>query len=263
MRSRGLLVPARVLFWACLLVWQPARAAQDQVTIFAAASTQPALTAIAERLDQAGDDGPELRLVFAATSTLAKQIAAGAPADLFLAANESWMDYLAKRDLLAPGGRVDLLGNRLALVAPANGAHPPTIDWNAPADLLALGRLALGDPDHVPAGIYAKAALEALGLWPKLAPTTARAADVRAALALVERAEVGAAIVYQSDAIGRPAVVTLGLVPASLHPPIRYPLAIIVGRDTPAVRRVYDFLQGPEATAVFTEAGFQARPDSG
>ena len=255
MRSGGLLILALLLFW------QPARAASDQVTIFAAASTQPALAAIAERFAQAGGDEPDLRLVFAATSTLAKQIAAGAPADLFLAANESWMDYLATRDLLTSGSRVDLLGNRLALIAPAKSAQAAqtqAIDWSAPDGLLALGRLALGDPDHVPAGIYAKAALVALGLWPALAPSSARTADVRAALVLVERAEVGAAIVYRSDATGRPAVVTLGLVPASLHPPIRYPLAIVVGRDSPAARRVYDFLLGPEAAAVFAAAGFQA-----
>ncbi|MEM7225511.1 MAG: molybdate ABC transporter substrate-binding protein [Pseudomonadota bacterium] len=254
---RGLLI-------LTLLLWGPTAAAgQQQVTIFAAASTQPALSKLAERFEQGEDEEIGLRLVFAATSTLAKQIAAGAPADLFLAASEDWMDYLARRDLLAPGSRRNLLGNRLALIAPANGAAAPPFDWSRPQSLLALGRLALGDPDHVPAGIYAKAALETLGVWPDLAPSSARTANVRAALALVERKEVGAAIVYRSDAQGRGDVVTLGLVPSQLHPPIRYPLAIVAGRDSAAVRRAYDFLSGPKARAVFAEAGFQPLANGG
>ena len=144
---------------------------------------------------------------------------------------------------------------------------PPALDWSDPkpgfAALLRNRRLALGDPDHVPAGIYAKAALQAIGLWQDLASSVARTANVRAALALIERGEAGLAMVYRSDTIGRPRLELLDLVPDGLHPPIIYPLAIVRDRDRPAVRVVYDFLRGPEALQLFADAGFLAGDGTG
>ena len=235
----------------------------EQVTFFAAASTTDAINAITARyaaIVRADEDaGSVVRPVFAASSTLAKQIAQGAPAQLFLSASQDWMDYLEHRLAIDPASRVDLLGNRLVLVTPADSLLTLTIAPGFPlARALDGGRLAIGDPAHVPAGMYAKAALEALGIWPEVAGKTARTANVRAALALVERGEAAAGIVYRSDlTIGR-RVRPAGTFPETTHPLISYPLAKIAGPSSPAAERFYRFLLGPEARAIFQAHGFRS-----
>lgn len=243
----------------------------EEVTIFAAASTTGALNEVVQAFEaqafKARADGPAkpavVRAVFAASSTLAKQITQGAPADLFLSASAAWMDYLEKRAALDPASRVSLLSNRLALIAPT--ASDLQLNLKAGAaliDALGDGRLAMGDPDHVPAGIYGKAALSSLGLWNEIAKRTARAANVRAALAMVERGEAAAGIVYRSDALGRDSVRVIDLFPADSHPEIAYPLAVVQGRGSAAVQDFARFLKSEAALAIFRRHGF-ATPAGG
>ena len=238
-----------------------------EVTVFAAASTSGALEDVAGRYMAAG--GGRVRTVFAASSTLAKQIAQGAPADLFLSANPAWMDYLAERGAVDPESRVDLLGNRLVLIVPRNGTgtstDPGEVDSAWLADLV-LGKgsngkpFVIADPGHVPAGLYAKAALDALGLWQKIAGRAVRTADVRAALALVDRGEAAAGIVYATDAAISSRVRIAGHFPPTSHPPIVYPLAVIAGRGSAAAARFYDHLLSAEAAEVFRAHGFLVPP---
>ena len=238
-----------------LLLCFQARAETETVTIFAAASTTDAVTEIAQLLT--AETGVTLRPVFAASSTLARQIVQGAPAELYLSANPRWMDYLAAQDLIEPASRVDLLSNTLVLIAPLDS--DAEVEIAAGFDLAGLlnGRpLALADPDHVPAGIYAKAALSHLGLWPQAAGRTVHAANVRAALALVDRGEAAAGIVYATDAAIAREIRVLDRFPVESHPPIRYPLAIVAGRRSAEVEAVYAFLQGPEAAERFRARGF-------
>ncbi|WP_193370472.1 molybdate ABC transporter substrate-binding protein [Pelagibius marinus] len=241
----------------------PAGAAEDDkpVTLFAAASATDAVNEIAEAY--AARTGGSIRPVVAASSTLARQISQGAPADLFLSANAKWMDHLAGLQLLQDGSRLPLLSNRLVLIAPADSQLrlrlSPELDL---ARLLGNGRLAIGDPNHVPAGIYAREALRNLGLWEQVAAKLAQASNVRAALALVDRGEAVAGIVYETDAAISPRVRIVDSFPLAASPKIVYPLAIVAGRDRPEVRRVYEFLQSAEATAIFSKHGF-TRPALG
>jgi molybdate transport system substrate-binding protein len=242
-------------------------AATEEVTVFAAASTAAALEAVIERYASgpgAGRTGGRVRPVFAASSTLALQIEQGAPADLYLSASVDWMDYLEARKAIDPASRVDLLGNRLVLITPAE--RPLELD-PAPgfplAEALGEGRLAIGDPGHVPAGLYAKAALDSLGVWSAVADKTARAADVRGALALVDRGEAAAGIVYQSDLKLATRVAVAAVFPSGLHPPITYPLALVAGRRSPEAERFYRFLQQPEAVAIFRAYGFPGPGQAG
>ena len=253
------------LFLALSLFGGSASAAADDdgrpVTLFAAASATDAVNEIAEAY--AARTGGSIRPVVAASSTLARQIAQGAPADLFLSANVKWMDHLAGQGAVLPDSQVPLLSNRLVLIAPADS--PLRLRLSPDLDLAALlgdGRLALGDPNHVPAGIYARQALEALGLWDQVADKLAQASNVRAALALVDRGEAVAGIVYETDAAISPRVRIVDSFPAGVTPKIVYPLAIIAGHDRPAVRAVYDFLRSEEATLIFSKHGF-TRPAFG
>jgi len=228
------------------------------LTVFAAASLTEAISDAAARYEAAG--GRKLRLAFAASSTLARQIEAGADAALYLSADETWMDYLAARGLVVTSTRRPLLGNRLALVVGAG--NPQTLDLSRPFDLSALlrgGRLAMGDPAHVPAGRYAREALTNLGLWESARTRLAAAESVRAALALVERGEVEAAVVYETDARASTKVRVAGLFPATLHSPIVYAVAIVSGHDSPAARAAYEYVIGPDAARVFRARGFQTR----
>ena len=198
---------------------------------------------------------------FASSSTLAKQIESGAPADVYLSANKKWMDYLEERKMIDPTTRFDLLSNRIVLVVPADSnikriaiaAHFEL------AKLLGDGHLAMGDPDHVPAGMYGKRALEKLGVWETVKGKVARAKDVRAALALVERGEVPLGEVYATDASISNKVRVVGVFPEDSHPQIVYPVALVAGRDTPVARRFLTFLKGSEARAVFEKYGFKVR----
>ncbi|MFQ5775973.1 MAG: molybdate ABC transporter substrate-binding protein [Kiloniellaceae bacterium] len=231
--------------------------AERPVTVFAAASTANAVQAVAAAF--AAEGGGAVRTVFAASSTLAQQIARGAPADLFLSANNAWMDALARKGVIDPASRIDLLGNRLVLIAPRRSRLEVALAPGfALAAALGEGRLAMGDPGHVPAGIYAKAALERLGVWDELAPKAAFAGDARAALALVERGEAAAGIVYATDAAIGARVRVVATFPADGQGPIVYPLAVVAGRRSPAVEAFYRFLRGPRARAIFRAQGFIA-----
>lgn len=234
----------------CLLA--SAAGAGTSIHIFAAASTTDAVRAIAARYERGHDT--RVRVVVAASSTIAKQIAAGAPADIYLSANVAWMDWLEDRGEIVPASRTVLLRNRLVVVAPEGGR-----ELDALAELPAyLGdrRLAMGDPAHVPAGIYARDALRGLDLWSALKPRTAFASDVRAALELVAQREAAAGMVYATDARISDGVGVVAEVPQRHHAPIRYPVAIVDGRDRPAVRRVFRYLRGSEAAEIWREHGF-------
>ena len=205
------------------LILAPFQACAQTITVFAAASLTDAMKDISEIWVQAGHDAP--RLSFASSSTLARQIEQGAPVNVFASADEQWMDNLARYDLIAEDTRHDLLGNDLVLVVPAY--HPVQFDIGHGFDLPALlgsgGRLAIGDPAHVPAGIYAEQALRKLGLWDKVAAHLAPAPNVRSALLLVERGEAPAGIVYSTDAAASKAVAVAGVFPDSSHDPITLP----------------------------------------
>ena len=255
----------RLVLTAALAFALPA-AAQTPLTIFAAASLQDGLRALEADWRTAGH--PPLRLSFAASSALARQIEQGAPADLFMSADEPWIDYLAQRDLIAPGTRSSPLGNALVLVAPPGSGLAP-MGLSQGTDLVALlgqggagGRLATGDPAHVPAGRYAQAALEWMGQWQAMAPRLARADNVRAALLLVERGEAPLGIVYATDA--RAAQVrVIGTFPAESHPPVSYPFAITRrAAGNPQAAALLAFLTGPGAAPTWQRFGFAVRlPD--
>lgn len=242
----------------CLGLASSMALAAEPVMVFAAASTTNAVSDAVKAYEAEGKG--KAVASFASSSTLAKQIAHGAPAQVYLSANVKWMNYLADKKLLEPGTRVDLLGNRLVLIAPKGAkergpikAGMPLIQW------LGDGRLAVGDPDHVPAGIYAKQALKSLGLWEKAEPRLARAANVRAALALVERGEAPLGIVYSTDAAITPKVTVVGIFPEGSHKPIIYPLSLLKGEATSQAKAFWQFLQGDEAKGIFKKYGFSVR----
>jgi molybdate transport system substrate-binding protein len=223
--------------------------------MFAAASTRDAV------LEAIAAHGGDVVAAFAASSTLARQIESGAPAALFLSANAAWMDRLDTLGLLQAGSRQDRLGNRLALIAAPDAQVPQgPIEPNFPlADWLGDGRLALADPDHVPAGRYARAALESLGVWQAVGPSSVRAPHVRAALALIERGETPLGIVYESDVRVCPTCQVVGILPADSHPPIRYPLALVAGQAGEAARAFHAFLMSETAAGIFRRHGFAVR----
>jgi molybdate transport system substrate-binding protein len=246
---------ATVLFLVASLIASADAAARDTITVYAAASLTNALQDVdAGYTKQTGTPVTES---FASSSTLARQIEAGAPAQVFISADTKWMDYLAQKGLVA--NEVTFLGNELVLVAPADSPlRAQTIDrgtgW---LDLLGRdGRLAVGDPDHVPAGIYAMEALERLGAWDTVEPRLARAEDVRGALALVERGDAPLGIVYATDARVSAKVRIVGTFPAGSHSEIVYPAATVKGADSAAVRDYFKYLGGAAARATFARYGF-------
>lgn len=240
-----------------LLLLAPLQARAEALTVFAAASLTDAMKEIASLWVKAGHEAP--RLSFGASSTLATQIEQGAPVNVFASADEKWMDDLARHDLIATGTRKDLLGNDLVLVVPAD--HPAHVNIVAGFDLGALlgrdGRLATGDPAHVPVGIYAEQALRKLGLWETVGPRIAAAADVRSALLLVERGEAPAGIVYGTDAAVSKAVTVAGVFPESSHDPVTYPFAVTRAGDTQDARAFLAFLSSQAAREVWIRRGFR------
>ncbi|PHI30289.1 molybdate ABC transporter substrate-binding protein [Budvicia aquatica] len=230
--------------------------AAEKITVFAAASLTNALQEISA--DYQKKTGNEILSSFASSSTLARQIEQGAPADIFISADQQWMDYAVDKKAIEDKTRVTLLGNELVLVAPEQSAlKSVTIDKKTDwVSLLNGGRLAVGDPDHVPAGIYTKQALQYLDSWDLLASKMARSNNVRAALALVEREEAPLGIVYGSDAVASKKVKVVGVFPKDSHLPVEYPMAIIKGHSTPAVQAFTEYLATPEASAVFKRYGF-------
>lgn len=251
---------SRRVFWVilagCLLQARAVPAAADDrpLLVFAAASLTDAVTAVAAEFTEA--TGIAVRTSFAASSVLARQIEAGAPATVFFSADEQWMDYLLHRKLIVPGSRRDVLANQLVLIAPADSNARVAID-SGPELVHALdgARIVTGDPDSVPVGRYAKAALTGLGVWAQLEPRIIRAEDVRAALAFVARGEVTFGIVYRTDARIEKRVKLLGVFPQATYPPIRYPIAVTVGAGG-AARRFVDFVMSERAAVVFRHDGF-------
>jgi molybdate transport system substrate-binding protein len=232
-----------------------APATAQQLLLFAAASLQDALDAVVEEYQAQG--GGEVSASYASSSTLARQIEQGAPADIFISANPEWMDYLEERGLIREGSRADLLGNGLVLVAPRDSGT--TVEIAPGFDLLGAldgGLLAMGDPDHVPAGTYGRAALESLGAWDAVAPHVARADNVRAALALVARGEAPLGVVYSSDAAADDTVKVIDDFPQESVPEIVYPIAIIADSEHAEAAALVEILQSETAAAIFERFGF-------
>lgn len=225
------------------------------VVVFAAASLKTALDRIAAAWK--AKTGHDATLSYGASSAVAKQIEAGAPADLFLSANLKWMDWIEERNLIADGSRKNLLGNALVLIAPKESDARIEIGQGFPlAKALGDGRLAMGEPSSVPAGIYGKAALENLGVWEAVAPKVAGATNVRVALAYVARGETPLGIVYATDANSEPNVKVIDTFPAESHPPIIYPVARTAASTNLDAETFMDFLSSPEASAIFEDEGF-------
>ena len=248
-----------LLLIAVSLAPTAARAQDDAgLTVFAAASLKEALDEAAAAYRK--QTGVPVRVSYAASSALARQIEQGAPADVFFSADLEWMDYLQQRNRLDVATRRSLLGNRLVLIAPR--ASKAQVDLKRPATLLAAlgdGRLAVGQTRTVPAGKYAKASLESLSLWNGVRPRLAESESVRAALMLVARGETPLGIVYASDAKAEPGVRVVATFPEDSHPPIVYPVAALRGARAAQAARFLQWLASPAADALFTKRGFTVK----
>ncbi len=234
----------------------PAAADDKTLTVFAAASMKNAL----DDIDAAftAKTGIKISTSYAASSTLAKQIEQGAPADIFISADTDWMDYSIGKKDINTGTRVDLLGNSIVLIAPKE-SKIDTVTIGPGFDLAKLagdGRIATGDVKSVPVGKYAKAALEKLGAWQAAEPKFAMAESVRAALTLVARSEATLGIVYSTDAKVEPGVKIVGTFPAASHPAIIYPVAA-TATAKPGTDAYLAFLRSTAAKTVFEKYGFK------
>lgn len=243
---------ARLALLAAVLAVSPVMA-EEPVRVFAAASLTNALNDIAAQWEKAGHPKPSL--AYAASSALAKQIEAGAPADMFASADLNWMSYLDERGRIAANSRVNLFGNTLVLIAPKGRAFPVKMARGFDFAGAFKGKLCTGETDTVPVGIYAKQGLESLGWWTPLKGRIVGADDVRTALAFVERGECPAGIVYATDAAISSKVEVLQRFPENTHKPIVYPFAVIKGAR-PEAQAFLRFLQSPAATATFERYGF-------
>ncbi|HUN26646.1 MAG TPA: molybdate ABC transporter substrate-binding protein [Steroidobacteraceae bacterium] len=257
MRRREMLATAVAAVLVETAAARLARAASGPpLLVFGAASLTNALRAVAAACRASG--GPSAVLTFAASSTLARQIEAGAPADVFFSADTDWMDYLEARHLIEPATRRDIVGNRLALIAPAASRIALTVTPGfALRAALGAGRLALGDPAGVPAGRYARSALRALGVWSSVADRLAPAENVRAALEYVARAAAPLGIVYETDALIEPRVRIVALIPQADTPPIVYPAAVVKGARA-AAPAFLAYLRSPAAQGIFHNFGFSS-----
>jgi molybdate transport system substrate-binding protein len=228
----------------------------EDILVFAAASLKNALDDIAVKFAQTGGDRAVIS--YAASSALAKQIESGAPADIFISADQDWMDYVQARNLIKSATRANLAGNDLVLIAPAASSASLKIAPGFPlaAQLGDSGRLAMGDPDHVPAGKYGKAALDSLGVWRAVEKKIARAENVRAALLLVARGEAPFGIVYRTDAMAEKAVRVVDAFLPATHPPIVYPMAQLAASAKPAAARFLNYLKTPAARSSLEAQGF-------
>jgi molybdate transport system substrate-binding protein len=229
------------------------------LTVYAAASTTEAITEAAKNFEQSR--GVAVTTNFGSSSMLAKQIMGGARADIFLSADEEWMDELSKAGMIQDGTRVDLLANTLVLVAPKGKTLQVKMskDFDLAAALPKPGRIALGDPSHVPAGRYAQQALESLGWWPALKDRILPGQDVRATLRLVELGEADAGVVYATDAKVSQKVEVIAIFPEGTHAPIRYPIAAWRNAG-PEASNFIAFLRSPEGARFFTDRGFTIAP---
>jgi molybdate transport system substrate-binding protein len=244
-----------VLIAAVSLAFSPPALAGTGPLVLGAASLQESLNAAADAWAAKGHARPVISL--AASSALAHQIEAGAPADLFISADEKWMDDVAAKGFIRPASRVDLLTNSLVLVAPASSTLQLKIKPGfALAKALGDGRLATGTVTAVPAGIYAKQALTALGVWDQVSAKIAGTDSVRSALALVTRGEAPLGIVYGTDAKAEPGVRVVDVFPLSSHDPIRYPAAVLTASTNPDTAAFDKFLQSAAGKAIFRRFGF-------
>jgi len=251
---RRILLAAVAAFAAAFCAPRPAAA--DDVVVFAAASLKDALDAIAADWQKA--TGKHATISYAASSALAKQIESGAPADVFISADLDWMDYLDQKKLIAEGTRRNLLGNSLVLIAPVDSkVDKVDVKPGFPLDkLLGGGKLAMADPNAVPAGKYGKAALTKLGAWDAVSGSVAAAENVRACLLLVARGEAPLGIVYKTDAGVDPKVRIVGTFPADSHPPIIYPIGVTAASKNPEAKAFSTYLGSADAQKQFDRFGF-------
>ena len=231
-------------------------AAIAETTVFAAASLKNALDDVVKAY--AEKSAQKVVVSYAASSALAKQIESGAPADVFISADLDWMDYLEKKNLVNPKTRQNLLENRLVLIAPANSKSAIKIGARFQlASTLGNDRIAMGDPDSVPAGKYGKAALEKLGVWNEVSAKVAPAADVRAAMLLVSRGEAPFGIVYSTDAFVDKGVRIVDDFPENSYPPIIYPVALLASSKSFNAGEFLSFLTQAQARGIFEKYGFK------
>jgi molybdate transport system substrate-binding protein len=257
---RGADMHARGLLAAILAIAGPAiggvtSASQPSLVVFAASSLTDVLQELSSTYKR--NTGQTVKLSFAASSALARQIEAGSPADVFLPADTVWMDYLEERNLIAAGSRRNLLGNRLVLIAPAASKIALDIAPGfAIAAALGDGRLVMGDPAAVPAGRYARRALISLGVWNSVAKRIVPADSVRSVLALIARGEAPLGIVYETDALGQESVRVVGVFPEASHPKIVYPVALTLTARAGSARFA-NFLGSQQGREIFARYGFQ------
>ena len=245
---------AALAFCAGLLLFSAASAwAQTNVTVFAASSLTDSMKAVADAYQ--AKTGTKVTLSFGGSNTLAQQIDQGASADVFMSADSDWMDFLQKNNRIAPETRKNLLGNRLVLIGGSGSAALAIAPHFDLAGALKGGKLALADPNSVPAGKYGKAALTQLGVWDSVADKIAPAENVRVALEYVSRGESPYGIVYETDARVDPTVHVVGVFPENSHPPIVYPVALIK-TAVPAAKDFLAYLSGSDSKAIFEKAGF-------
>ncbi|MCH7336657.1 molybdate ABC transporter substrate-binding protein [Acinetobacter sp. NIPH 2699] len=249
------------LVWALLggsLLLSVNVSAADTVTVYAAASLTNAINDLDAIYEQ--KNKVEVKTSYAGSSTLAKQIEAGAPADVFISADVQWMDYLQNKQLVAEKDRINLLGNRLVVITPKDRPIKIKMDKSFDPNTVLRGKLCTGDTKSVPVGKYAKQALTSLGWWEKVEPRLVETEDVRAALNFVARGECQIGIVYATDAAISKDVVVAGVFPENTHPPIIYPVGLT--KSNPESVKFYKFLQSGQAKTVFTKYGFSVLPVS-
>lgn len=240
-----------VTFGASLLIQTHAVAA-DAITVYAAASLTNAVNELDAIYEQ--KNKTEVKTSYAGSSTLAKQIEAGAPADVFMSADVQWMDYLQNKQLVAPTDRINLLGNRLVVITPKDRPIKLKMDKSFDPTTAIQGKLCTGDTKSVPVGKYAKQALTSLGWWDKVQPRLVETEDVRAALNFVARGECQVGIVYATDAAISKDVVVAGIFPENTHPPIIYPVGL-TKKNADSIK-FYKFLQSGQAKTIFKKYGF-------
>ncbi len=243
----------KLIFSTLLMLISTVSNAQDKVTIFAAASLTNAITDIAAQYEK--EQSVQIQTSFASSSTLAKQIEKGAPADIFISADTKWMSYLQDKNLLKADSKVNLLGNQLVLIAPKNRAFKVDMDKNFNIAAAFSGKLCTGQLDSVPAGIYAKQSLTSLNWWDAIKMRIVGTQDVRAALIFVERGECDAGIVYATDAKVSNKVEVLSVFPETSHDLIVYPLALVKTANA-AATGFYDYLKSEKAKVIFNKYGF-------
>ena len=239
-------------------LWLNGAAFAANLTIFAAASLKEALDENVKAFNL--KTAHQVRVSYAGSNALARQIENGAPADLFISADEEWMDYAAQKNLISAGTRRNLVTNSLVLIAPVDSKVQLRIAPKfALAQALQGGRLALANPDAVPAGKYARAALARLGVWGEVEKSLTRSENVRASLVLVARGETPLGIVYATDVKAEPKVRVVDTFAANLHPPVVYPAAIVTGKVNPATQALLNYLSNAEARTVWGKYGFGIR----